>query len=48
MTKADLALLSLLDVIAEIHNGELQVTAGTADDLHRALKRLSEIGTEDE
>lgn len=48
MTKADLAMLSLLDVIAEIHSGTLTVDVGTADDLHRALQRLSEIGTEDE
>jgi len=43
--KTDTAMLALLDVLQDIHDGTLQVTVGTADDLHRALQRLSQIGT---
>lgn len=42
-TKADLAMLALLDVLAEIADGSLTVSVGCADDLHRAIRRLAEI-----
>lgn len=43
--KTDTAMLALLDVLQDIHDGSLTVDVGTADDLHRALQRLSMIGT---
>lgn len=48
MTKTDLAMLSLLDVLEEVHTGTLRVTVGFADDLHRALRRLSEVETDND
>lgn len=42
--KTDTAMLALLDVLQDIHDGRLTVDVGTADDIHRALRRLSEIG----
>ena len=40
----DAAMLALVDAMAEIEAGEVRVDVGTADDLHRALRRLAEIG----
>ncbi|MCK2035685.1 hypothetical protein KZC51_06005 [Microbacterium sp. SSW1-49] len=45
--KTDSAMLALLDVLQDIHDGKLTVTVGTADDIHRALRRLSEIGNQE-
>lgn len=43
LLKTDAAMLAILDVLQEVHDGTLTISVGCADDLHRALKRLSEI-----